>query len=246
MKQIFQTIWVCALLFTVAISGCRAQAVTEIVFSGGAEVHDHQPKIIIPLLTEAFKRVGITFSAFYAPSARSLILSNSGQTDGELHRVCNFHEVSNGAYPNLIKIDSELLSVWLVAFSHRRDIAIEKWEDLQNYRVMYYRGRQNVKSKLEQYVPTKQIFEVTNDKLAFAVLAHKRVDIVISESHEGRRILKSSTNFSNIHEVGTLEKTKIYSYINKKHQNLAPLIAEKLEEMKKDGTYSTLVNQFSQ
>lgn len=245
MKQFIQLICIFSIALLFSASNSRSQVVKEVVFSGGAELDDYQPKIIIPILTEAFHRLGIQFSALYAPSSRSLVMSNSGETDGELHRVYNFHEISNGKYPNLIRINSKLLSVWLAVFSHRKDIKIENWEDLKHYNVIYYRGRHNVKNKLEKYLPKEQIYEVTTDKLAFNMLSKKRADIVISESHEGQILIESSTYFSNIQEIAKLEETLIYSYINKKHESLAPLVAKTIEEMKQDGTYSTIVNQFN-
>ena len=41
-------------------------------------------------------------------------LSNNGRTDGEVHRVSNFHSVSNNQYPNLIRIESKLTFFLLV------------------------------------------------------------------------------------------------------------------------------------
>ncbi len=245
MKQFVQLVGIFLITLLFSASDSRSQVVKELVFSGGAELGDYQPRIIIPILTEAFYRLGIKFSARYIPSSRSLAMSNSGKTDGELHRVYNFHEVSNGKYPDLVRIDSKLLSVWLAVFSHRKDIKIERWEDLKNYNVIYYRGRQNVKNQLEKYLPKEQIYEVTTDKAAFNMLSKKRADIVISESHEGQILIESSTNLANIQEIGRLEETLIYSYINKRHESLAPLVAKTIERMKQDGTYATIVNQFN-
>ena len=89
----------------------------------------------------------------YNPSARSLVLSNSGQYDGELHRVDKFHSITSNKYNNLKKLEPKILSIWLSIFTKDSSIVIDKWEDLGNYDVVYYRGRKNVKVFTEKYVP---------------------------------------------------------------------------------------------
>jgi len=162
--------------------------------------------------------------------------------DGELHRVFNFHEVSDGKYPNLIRIDSELMSIWISAFSTKR-VKINSWQDLKYLNVAYYRGRKNVEKFLSTVIPEKRIFKVSDDKTAFQLLAAQRIDVVISESFEGRRLMKNNYEFSDIYEVGKLDETRIFSYINKKYQHLSVKIANTLDEMKKDGTFSQIFNR---
>lgn len=219
--------------------------IDKIVFSGGAALSDYQPRVIVPILTEAFKRNDIKFNAKYIPSARSLVMSNSGKTDGELHQVGNFHEVSNGLYPNLVKIDSELLSVWLAAFAIKKGVSINAWEDLRHYRVIYYRGGKNVQQYVEKYVPKEQVYVVSKDSIAFRMLLSGRADVIISESREGQIIINSSSEFSDVREIAKLNKTPIYSYINKKYEHLAPVIARTLDNMKRDGTFSQIINNLS-
>jgi len=214
----------------------------KITFSGGAPHDTFQPRIIIPLLTEAFKRNDIEFNAVYLPSIRSMESSNAGVVDGELHRVFNFHEVSDGKYPNLIRIDSELMSIWISAFSTKK-VKLNSWQDLKYLNVAYYRGRKNVEKFLSTVIPENRIFKVSDDKTAFQLLAAQRIDVVISESFEGTRLIKNNYEFSDIYEVGRLDETKIYSYINKKHQHLATKVAITLDEMKKDGTFRKIVNK---
>ncbi len=66
-----------ALIFIARAS--MANAADEVTFSGGAPLDGYQPRIIIPILKEAFKRNGIRFHANYHPSLRSLVMTNSGK-----------------------------------------------------------------------------------------------------------------------------------------------------------------------
>jgi len=191
-----------------------------ITFSAGAKLTDRQASFIIPKLKKAFSKMDIEFRAVFIPSERSIVHSNSGITDGELHRIKDFHKVTNGKYPNLIKINHKMMSVWVSAFAVDKKIKINSWEDFKKYKICYYRGRKNIQNRVDKIVPKENIFIVKNDLQAFSMLARKRVDIVISESSQGLEIIKSDSQFSNIREIKKLNETEIYSYINKKYKHL--------------------------
>lgn len=238
-KQIIQII----ILFFFIHACLGAQNTTELAFTGGAPLESYQPSIIIPILDEAFRINGIKFSSEYNPSLRSLVLSNSGEYDGELHRVYDFHIVSSGKYPNLRRIDTPLMSVWRSFFTTIPEITVETAEDLLPYRVAYYRGRQNIQKLLKGLIPDDQIQEVNTDRQAFEMLAAGRVDIVISESTEGLALIAENNSFSEIYELKKFDETKIYSYIHKKHESLLPIINETILKMKEDGTYQRLFEE---
>jgi len=240
MKRLFYLLLsICCIL-----QSLNAQSIKEVTFSGGAPLDTYIPSITVPVLTEAFKRNGIEFKAIHLPSLRSLESTNSGVLDGELHRVSNFHEVSKGKYPNLIKIDSDLVHVWVVAFS-TKNIRINSWKDLKDYYISYYRGRKNITAALQNVVPQKQIFRVNNDKKAFELLSAGRIDFVVTERNQGNKILSKYPEFSTISEVGQLQQSIIFAYINKKYKDLAHKIATSIDEMKKDGTFKRLVEKMS-
>jgi len=234
-------------LLVVAIQFSRGEnrsPVTEVTFSGGASLDSYHPSIVVPLLTEAFGRHDIKFNAVYYPSARSLASSNKGITDGELHRIYEFHEASGNRYPNLKRIESPLFSVWMAAFAKDKQISIKGGEDLKKYRIGYYRGRQNIKAFLEKLqIPQKNIYSVTTDNQAFMMMAYDRVDIVLSGSMQGRGLIKANPLYNNVFEVKRLKEDKIYAYIHKKHATLAGKITRTLDEMKADGSFKTIYDR---
>ena len=89
MKPFFSSITV-VMISLLAPSQSQGEEVKEVRFSGGAPLNSYLPRVITPILFEAFKRHGTTFSTSYRPSLRSLIVTNRGEYDGELHRVYNF------------------------------------------------------------------------------------------------------------------------------------------------------------
>jgi len=229
-------------VISLTLTTFNAQAVEEVTFSAGAPLDGFQAQIIIPVLIEAFKRNGVRFKAEHNPSLRSLQKSNSGIVDGELHRVVNFHKVSNGKYPNLIRIDSKILSVWMAAYA-TRDIKISHWQDLSSYNVVYYLGRKNVKTALATIVPPSQVKVVNNDLQAFKILAANRTDIVISESINGQAIINSATEFKGIREIARLHEATIYAYIHKKHEKLGIQITKTIEAMKEDQSFYKIIEK---
>lgn len=75
------------------------------------------------------------------------------------------------------------------------------------------------------------------------MLADDSTDIVISESRQGNKIIADNPSLSDIAEIAKLDETKIYAYIRKKLEKIAPKIAKTTEAMKKDGTFSNIVDK---
>jgi polar amino acid transport system substrate-binding protein len=219
-----------------------SQNIRELHFTGGAPHGTYQPSIIIPILTEAFRLNGIEFSSEYNPSLRSLMLSDSGEFDGELHRVFDFQDISNNKYPNLLRVDTHLVSVWQSFYTNIKGISVETIQDLSPYRVSYYRGRQNVQKLLEGIIPESQISQVSTDEQAFKMLNSGRIDIVISESRQGNSIIEKN-HYSDIYEIKKIDEIRICTYLHKKHSLLVPLLNETLLEMKRNGTFDRIFNE---
>ncbi|EPJ46358.1 MAG: hypothetical protein OFPI_34050 [Osedax symbiont Rs2] len=241
MQKLFR-IKLCTLLiaFLSSLIPLSSQAVEDITFSGDRPLNQYVPSVVVSILTEAFKRNGIRFKAVYHPSLRSLLYSSTGTLDGELHRVYDFHNISGHKYPNLIRIESKILTDWLAVFG-TREMKFETWNDLSGYRIAYTRGRKNMQKIIEQFFPKEVIVICNNDTDAFKRLSDGQVDIVLASSRSGDYLLETHPVFKNITKLKKVSPVKIYSYIHKKHQRLAAKIANTIKEMKKDGSYASLV-----
>ena len=230
------------LVLLCSLTSLSSQAVEEITFTGGQPLNQYVPSIIVPILTEAFKRNGISFNAEHHPSLRSLLYSSTGALDGELHRVYGFHKVSGGKYPNLIRIESELLTTWLAIFATEK-ITFDSWEDLKEHTVSYSRGKKILDNILSQFLPKEQIVVANSDTQAFRMLSDGLVDLVIAGSRTGVDLLEVHSQFSHIKKVKNVHPIRMYSFIHKKHKHLAVTIANTIEQMKKDGSYAKIVRQ---
>lgn len=227
------------------LTNTTALAIDSITFGSGAPLEEYQARVIVPILTEAFALHGIEFNALHLPSLRSLEVSNSGKLDGEVQRSSNFKKITQNLYPNLIRIDCKLLSVYLTVFA-KNTITITNWHDLQNYSIAYYRGRKDVGKFLANVLKVDNIYRVNTDIQAFHMLAAGRVDIVISESRVGNEIINSNTKLNNIFEIKRLHQSDIYSYIHKKHEKILPKLINTLNEMKKQGRFEEIISATKQ
>ena len=97
----------------------------------------------------------------------------------------------------MVRIESKLLSVWLAVFS-TKNLGIKRRDDLKDYTVAYYRGRKNVEKDLSEHIQHGKSFDSIDDEETFKWLEAGRVEVVISESREGNRLISSDGRFSNI------------------------------------------------
>lgn len=225
-----------------------AIAVDKVVFVGAVPLYLEQPRLIIALLTEAFGRNGIKFTAQHLPPKRCLLLSNSGQVDGELHRVYNFHEVTYDQYSNLIRIESTMLSIYWAAYFKRKDIKLTSWDDVKKYTIAHMRGIVYVKDKLATLLlPKDRIHMTDSGRDGFKMVTAGKADITIGVKRDMDRIILRDKELSRERFKSVIiEKILVHSFMNKKHQKLAETIADTLEEMKKDGTYQRIVDEVSE
>ena len=213
----------------------------EFRFSGGQPMTAYQPRIIVPLLREAFKRVGHSFTAIHYPSLRSLKSSNSGKSDGELHRVYDFHRVSRGKYPNLVRIESELLRIATGVFSTNKNALIGSLQDLSGRRIAIKRGRQNLSRKVEKLSSSTDVFKVSSDLAAMRMLSKGHIEFALMGFNEGNAIIGNDPKFNNLHSVARLKELRIFAYMHKSHGKIAEKIALALEKMKSEGLFRDIV-----
>lgn len=217
-----------------------ARAEKSIVFTSGTFLKKPSGRTAQAILKEAFKRNGFTFEVEHMPAMRSLETSNSGLSDGELSRVGDFHSVSNGAYPNLIRIDSVLYTNGLSAFA-LKGVDVSSWTDLSNLPFAYRRGRKNLENNIVKLNLVETAYPVTSDLQAFRMLSSGRVKVVVSSTYTGSDIIKNGTEFVDVDEVAILSTVSMHAYIHEKHRKLAPQLSKTIDAMKRDGSFQRVV-----
>ena len=216
----------------------------EITFGGGVrlDIDNAVTRIIIPLYTEAFKRMGIEFNAVQLPERRSLDMSNSGEVDGELRRVENFHEVSNNKFPNLIRVEFNVYTTEWSVFALKSTPMVNSIFDLKNKTVVYRRGTAWIDKNLGNGY--SKVTLVGSDVSAFRFVENGRAEYVVISKDAGLQVLNTMKDLHLVYR-GSVGEIKIYPYMHNKHKLLAIKFAEILEEMRTDGTYKKVSDEYS-
>ncbi|QEN04639.1 hypothetical protein EW093_07955 [Thiospirochaeta perfilievii] len=220
MKRLFVLLLFCIIFLNSIL------AVDSLVISTGSkDVLNF--KISTAILKEAYSILGLDLSITNTSLPRSIQLSSSGNTDGELCRAT----VIEALYPTLIRVDVPLLEVNTVAFYLLDSININSWDSLKPYRIAYERG---IKVTQESVVGMNVV--ATDDlDLAFKLLKYGRVDVVISGYYNGLDNLKGSDLMDKIKTSTPLNKVTLYHYLNIKHKDLIPKLEEALNSIDIEG-----------
>ena len=151
--------------------------------------------------------------------------------------------MTGGKYPNLVRIDSQLMTVDISVFGKDPSLVIKDWSDLTGLKIVHRRGRKKLESQLENFTSQVQIYPTKSDVMAFRMTVGDRADVVISEAILGELQLRQHPEFTELQMVGTLYKVGIYAYMHKKHAALSRQVGETLEAMRKDGSFDQITEE---
>jgi len=194
-------------------------------FSAGKNNVVH--KVASEVLHRAYTRIGIEPEFSYINLQESLILSNSGQIDGEIARIKVIHK----KFPNLIEVPVVISYVEGAAFSKNTSLYIANWNDLKPYRIGIAKGAKFIETGTKGM---NRIF-YKGFKAAFFALDKGEIDLVVTPKSTGKYIIHEE-GFKDIKMVGeTLQKLDLYHFLHKKNKHLIPKITPVLQEMKKSG-----------
>lgn len=185
------------------------------------------------VLKEALNRIGYKIAFRVLPNERSLISSNKGLSDGELHRTKGMEKT----YPNLIRVPEKLMDWKFVVFSKQDINTKQGWNSLKPYVTSFITGW-----KIFEYNVPKdvKISKVRSPDGLFTLLDKERTDIALYELWQGLELIKKH-NYKDIKvSYPPLANKAMFTYLHKKHAHLVPKLAQSLKEMKKDGTYERL------
>ncbi len=180
------------------------------------------------VLQEAYKKLGIQVEILRVPSKRSLAMSSTGQSDGEVHRIKNL----STKFPDLIQISIPINHLDLVVYSRNPSTPIKKPEDLRPYMVGFYRGAKIFEKMTNGFENIKM---TTHPDQALKMLAQNRLDLVLGDSVSAPAIVKKN-NIKGVYMLSPpIKQIRLYHYINKRHAPLVPKITSILKEMEKSG-----------
>lgn len=192
--------------------------------------NDTQSGFVDVIVGEALKRLGYKLESVKLPAERALINANAGIDDGDLLRIDGLQKT----YPNLIQVPEPVIDLEFVVFTKHITSPISNWQSLSRYSVSIITGWKILERNITH---AAELTKVKNVSQLFTMLQKDRVDAVVysrwvglgyinQHQMEGVRILEPP-----------LDRSSLYVYLHKKHQQLVPKLAAALRALKADGSY---------
>ncbi len=206
----------------------------EFVFYTGVQA----PRNVIleKRLHEAFKRIGLKFKLVTPGSSqRALVLANE-DGDGDASRIAGVKQIAPENTKNLIQISESIDTVKMFVYTKGAVASVDGYESLAHLQNGF---RVGVKL-LEKNIPGERIMLPDSPRL-FQMLYDGRLDTVVEWPSIADKIIKENS-YSGITKLPKpLIDMPLYPFIHKKHRALIPAIEKALKEMKKDGTFTEII-----
>lgn len=190
------------------------------------------PGYLKEIVVEAGKRIGLDIHFVSKPAQRSLYASNTGQTDGELHRIEGLEKY----YPNLVRVPEAILIDQFVGFSRKPDLYIKDWSHTDDLRIAYPRGwaiYANAFGEDRNHLPGLDAHSL------FKMAAVGRIDIAMHTLDKGSFI--AHTMGLNLYPVTPpLAVKPMYIYLHNSKRKWVGKLSGALADVKKDGTYARI------
>lgn len=197
------------------------------------------------LYREAFGRLGYSVAIVPLPNQRSIIETNAGRYDGQVGRVKGFDPENQ--YPNLIRVREPILNLEVAVFAIDRNLAFRSWEEISEgtWFITSPRGAQIVDQRFSQYIDASRVIRANDFIHAARLLVFGRVDLLIASPTQIKGVLEMPEFHSaGIHKVCVLETIDLFPFLHKRHSTLAPKLARVLREMKQDGSFYKILQEF--
>jgi polar amino acid transport system substrate-binding protein len=191
-------------------------------------------KRVVMLLAELKKREVVDIELVTVPKIRSLVMSNKGQTDGEIHRVKSLSK--NPKYPNLRIVEGPWIEASLqTIIKNGSGIKVDGWESIKDHLFCYKRGILFIEKKIKEYGLTN-VTGLSNQTQALKQISLGRCDVTTFwyefYDPEQLEIIKNNGLIAT-HNLITING---YIYLHKSRELLIPSLKAAMEQMEKDGT----------
>jgi len=186
------------------------------------------------IVTEAFRRVGVSVRLEQQPSERALRNADAGVNDGTYVRIAGLEAL----YPHLVMVPEPVSVFPFAVFTREPGLKAARWSDLKGVDVASVTGWKLVEAKLAGVTPVRL---VRDEESLFALLAAGRAQAVIAGLHTGRAIVHSN-GYGGIRAITPpLASPPMYIYLHQRHVALAPRLAAALAAMRREGETQRLV-----
>lgn len=191
------------------------------------------------LYSEIFRRMGYELKIVYFPIKRSILEAQSGEYLGEMGRDESFNEKNE--FPDLIKINEPINTVYFYFFSLDKSMKIGSWEDLSetSYIAGFNGGMGVIEENLQKVLPADRIFRARDSDQGLKVLLAGRIDLYVG-GKTTYSLVENNPDYINISNGGEIFSQKIFPIFHKNYEYLIENFLIAFREMKSDGTYEQI------
>ena len=199
--------------------------------------HSQMSKVTQPIITEAYKRLGIEVSYDDYPAKRSLHLANEGKFhDGELHRIIGLEK----RYPNLVRVPVVIFKLEAIVISKKLTFKVDGWESIRPYIIGIRRG---IVFSLNGTRDMNRTILNSNERL-FSMLNGNRFDIIILSRINSSKYFSEEKNKNLMVLEPPIETYEMYHYLHKKNAHLIPELTRVLKDMEEEGLIQKYKDDF--
>lgn len=186
--------------------------------------------VTIPILEEAYERLGKSIEVLDTYGERALALADKGYNDGVAGRTTAIE----AHVKNLIRVPTPVFNIRGVAFLKRRDIpTTDKIHGFTDYKIVTMMGYKNAIRKTEGM--NRVLVPEFHHALRMVDRGH--VDVALMTLFDGLYAIKKY-GIKSLYVMPTVFANRpIYHYLHKRHEVLVKPLAEVLSEMKNEGRF---------
>lgn len=172
-------------------------------------------------MKKAYQTFDYDVSIQILPGERCLLAADSGNIDGDLHRIDGI----TNAYTHLRKVNIPLALNFHHAFVKTAKVQVNGYESLRPYRIGFTRGFKAIERGTSNgFVVVK----VADDEAAFRMLDSGRVDVVVTDLDEGQALVKALALTGIRALEPPVETIELFHYLHERHLALVPLLENAL------------------
>lgn len=192
------------------------------------------------LISTIFEKLGYKCSFETLPVERGSQYILSGDIDGipgkPVEEFINF--------PNIPIIQEPYLEIPFKVYYKNKIISNITWGELEKFKCVNIIGVNIVNQKMPVATQNGNLYGVASYIQAVKMVDAGRVDFAILIEPIADNVIKKE-NITTVKKFDTvLISTPIYMLLSRKHKDLAPKAAEVLKQMKKDGSYYKILDEF--
>ena len=197
-------------------------------------------QLVQNILDPLFTRTNLTYTMQQLHPERALRNANMGLDDGDAVRV---FEIAN-IFPHLRRVEEHFFTAAFSAFYINPSLSINSLDDIKSKRVAIVNGTKIVQKFVrEKKFPT--VVTTLSYEKSLLKLVNKDVDLIIVNRRSALTLIhKMHLENVIIEHKPPLILKKMYLYLHKKHEKLIPTLEKELKEMKKDGSYDAIIQEY--